>query len=62
MMGRAQKEKQREKQVKPASEATPNEADLPPIVPPRKHPLLLAIVALLFAGWIAFLVWMAVYG
>jgi hypothetical protein len=31
-------------------------------VPPRKHPLLLAIVSLLFAGWIAFLVWMAIYG
>jgi hypothetical protein len=33
-----------------------------PIVPRRKHPLLLALVAVALACWLAFLAWMAFRG
>jgi hypothetical protein len=59
MMGRVQKEKQR---ARPAELVVMDEANLPPVVSPRKHPWLLAIVAILFTGWLAFLLWMAING
>jgi hypothetical protein len=39
---------------------TPEE--LPPVVPPRKHPLLLALAVVLFAAWIGFLIFLASRG
>lgn len=36
--------------------------DLPPVVPRRKRPLLLALAVALFATWLAFLIYMAVQG
>jgi hypothetical protein len=39
---------------------TPEE--LPPVVAPRKHPILLALAAALFAAWIGFLIYLASRG
>ena len=36
--------------------------DLPPVVPPRKHPWRLLLAALLMAAWLAFLAFMAMRG
>lgn len=45
----------------PPSPVTPYE-ELPPVVPPRKHPLLLALAVTLFAAWIGFLIFLATRG
>ncbi len=59
MMSRAQKDNPRAQPVEPL---VFDEANLPPVVPARKHPWLLALAVLLFGSWLSFLLWMAVYG
>jgi hypothetical protein len=56
-MARTQKAQPRN----PPSPATPRE-ELPPIAPPRKHPVLLALAVTLFTAWIGFLIFLATRG
>lgn len=48
--------------VQPPPKLGPAQAEPQPAgAPRRKHPLLLALVAAAFLGWLGFLVWMAAF-